>query len=91
MQKEIFEQPRVIGDTLEGVAGIMPELFGDEAATTCLQAIDRVLILACGTSYYSGLTAKYWIESVAKVPGQRRNRQRIPLPRQRAATRKRWW
>jgi glucosamine--fructose-6-phosphate aminotransferase (isomerizing) len=67
MQKEIFEQPRVIGDTLEGVTGIMPELFGDNAYKVFKQ-IDRVLILACGTSYYAGLTAKYWIESVAKVP-----------------------
>ncbi|WP_426114099.1 glutamine--fructose-6-phosphate transaminase (isomerizing) [Massilia sp. PWRC2] len=67
MQKEIFEQPRVIGDTLEGVAGITPELFGDNAALVFAD-IDRVLILACGTSYYAGLTAKYWIESVAKVP-----------------------
>ena len=62
MQKEIFEQPRVIGDTLEGVTGIMPELFGDNAYKIFKQ-IDRVLILACGTSYYAGLTAKYWIES----------------------------
>jgi glucosamine--fructose-6-phosphate aminotransferase (isomerizing) len=67
MQKEIFEQPRVIGDTLEGVTGIMPELFGDGAYKVFKQ-IDRVLILACGTSYYAGLTAKYWIESVAQVP-----------------------
>ncbi len=67
MQKEIFEQPRVIGDTLEGVTGIMPELFGD-GAYGVFKEIDRVLILACGTSYYAGLTAKYWIESIAKVP-----------------------
>ncbi len=67
MQKEIFEQPRVIGDTLEGVTGVMPELFGD-GAYKVFKEIDRVLILACGTSYYAGLTAKYWIESVAQVP-----------------------
>jgi glutamine---fructose-6-phosphate transaminase (isomerizing) len=67
MQKEIFEQPRAIGDTLDGVTSIMPELFGDGAYKVFKQ-IDRVLILACGTSYYAGLTAKYWIESVAKVP-----------------------
>jgi len=67
MQKEIFEQPRAIADTLEGVTGIMPELFGDDAFRI-FQQIDSVLILACGTSYYAGLTAKYWIESVAKVP-----------------------
>jgi glucosamine--fructose-6-phosphate aminotransferase (isomerizing) len=85
MQKEIFEQPRVIGDTLEGVTGIMPELFGDGAYKVFKQ-IDRVLILACGTSYYSGLTAKYWIESVAKVPvnveiaSEYRYRDSVPHP-----------
>ncbi|MFM8900784.1 MAG: glutamine--fructose-6-phosphate aminotransferase, partial [Burkholderiales bacterium] len=51
MQKEIFEQPRAIADTLEGVAGITPDLFG-QGAQGCFQAIDSVLILACGTSYY---------------------------------------
>jgi glucosamine--fructose-6-phosphate aminotransferase (isomerizing) len=85
MQKEIFEQPRVIGDTLEGVTGIMPELFGDGAYKVFKQ-IDRVLILACGTSYYAGLTAKYWIESVAKVPvnvviaSEYRYRDSVPNP-----------
>ena len=86
MQKEIFEQPRVIGDTLEGVTGIMPELFGDDAFKV-FKDIDRVLILACGTSYYAGLTAKYWIESVAKVPTQveiaseYRYRDSVPHPK----------
>src|SRR5690606_20457768 len=69
MQKEIFEQPRAIGDTLEGVVAITPELFGAEAATVFSQ-IDRVLILACGTSYYSGSAAKYWLESIARIPTQ---------------------
>ena len=50
MQKEIFEQPRAIADTLEGVSGIMPELFGDKAFGI-FKKIDSVLILACGTSY----------------------------------------
>ena len=85
MQKEIFEQPRVIGDTLEGVTGVMPELFGDGAYAVFKQ-IDRVLILACGTSYYAGLTAKYWIESVAKIPvnveiaSEYRYRDSVPHP-----------
>ncbi|MBA5604813.1 glutamine--fructose-6-phosphate transaminase (isomerizing) [Duganella sp. FT3S] len=85
MQKEIFEQPRVIGDTLEGVTGIMPELFGDGAYKVFKQ-IDRVLVLACGTSYYAGLTAKYWIESVAKIPvnveiaSEYRYRDSVPHP-----------
>jgi len=85
MQKEIFEQPRAIGDTLEGVTGIMPELFGDKAYTIFKQ-IDRVLILACGTSSYAGMTAKYWIEAIAKVPvsvevaSEYRYRDSVPHP-----------
>ena len=86
MQKEIFEQPRAIGDTLEGVVGIVPELFGDGAYRT-FKDIDSVLILACGTSYYSGCTAKYWLESIAGIPTQvevaseYRYRTSVPNPR----------
>src|SRR5690606_7730372 len=86
MQKEIFEQPRAIGDTLEGVAGVTPELFGD-GAHGVFKKVDRVLILACGTSYYSGCTAKYWLESIAKIPTQvevaseYRYRTSVPDPR----------
>ncbi len=86
MQKEIFEQPRAIGDTLEGVHNVMPELFGD-GAHAVFQQIDNVLILACGTSYYSGCTAKYWLESIAKIPTQveiaseYRYRESVPNPR----------
>jgi glutamine---fructose-6-phosphate transaminase (isomerizing) len=86
MQKEIFEQPRAIGDTLDGVTSIMPELFGDSAYSV-FRDIDRVLILACGTSYYAGLTAKYWIESVAQVPvnveiaSEYRYRTSVPNPK----------
>jgi len=86
MQKEIFEQPRAIGDTLEGVVGITPELFGD-GAHRVFQDIDNVLILACGTSYYSGCTAKYWLESIARIPTQvevaseYRYRTSVPNPR----------
>jgi glucosamine--fructose-6-phosphate aminotransferase (isomerizing) len=69
MQKEIFEQPRAIADTLEGVEGIVPELFGDQAFRV-FKEIDSVLILACGTSYYSGCAAKYWLESIAGIPTQ---------------------
>ena len=86
MQKEIFEQPRAIADTLEGVEGITPELFGD-GAHSVFKAIDSVLILACGTSYYSGCVAKYWIEAIAQVPCQveiaseYRYRDSVPNPR----------
>ncbi|MQR00685.1 glutamine--fructose-6-phosphate transaminase (isomerizing) [Glaciimonas soli] len=85
MQKEIFEQPRAIANTLEGVTGVMPELFGDKAFGIFKQ-VDSVLILACGTSYYAGLTAKYWIESVAKIPvsveiaSEYRYRDSVPNP-----------
>ncbi|MCM2295549.1 glutamine--fructose-6-phosphate transaminase (isomerizing) [Rhodoferax sp.] len=89
MQKEIFEQPRAIADTLEGITSIMPELF-DGASTSAARVfkdIDSVLILACGTSYYSGCTAKYWLESIAKIPTQvevaseYRYRDSVPNPR----------
>ena len=86
MQKEIFEQPRAIADTLEGVTAIVPELFGD-GAWRVFNDIDSVLILACGTSYYSGCTAKYWLESIAgistqvEVASEYRYRTSVPNPR----------
>jgi glucosamine--fructose-6-phosphate aminotransferase (isomerizing) len=86
MQKEIFEQPRALADTLEGVEGISPELFGD-GAYRVFKGIDRVLILACGTSFYSGSTARYWLESIAGIPttvevaSEYRYRDSVPDPR----------
>ena len=69
MQKEIHEQPKALSDTLEAVLaqGFCPALFGD-ADGSRLSSISGVTILACGTSYYAGLTAKYWLEAIAKVP-----------------------
>jgi glutamine---fructose-6-phosphate transaminase (isomerizing) len=70
MQKEIHEQPRAIGDTLEGIVdagGFDPALFGANAADV-LRDIESVQILACGTSYYAGLTARYWLEDIAGIP-----------------------
>ena len=94
MQKEIFEQPRAIADTLEGVEGIVPELFDAQMnhapganAHKVFGEIDSVLILACGTSYYSGCAAKYWLESIAKIPTQvevaseYRYRDSVPNPK----------
>jgi glutamine---fructose-6-phosphate transaminase (isomerizing) len=69
MQKEIFEQPSAVAATLEGVEAVTPALFGKDAKRT-LQGAKSVLILACGTSYYAGLTAKHWIESLARLPTQ---------------------
>jgi glucosamine--fructose-6-phosphate aminotransferase (isomerizing) len=86
MQKEIFEQPRAIADTLDAVNGISPELFGD-GTYRAFKDVDQVLILACGTSYYAGCTAKYWLESIAKIPtsveiaSEYRYRESVPNPR----------
>jgi glucosamine--fructose-6-phosphate aminotransferase (isomerizing) len=93
MQKEIFEQPRAIADTLEGIEGIVADLFdkptpaASSQAATVFEQIDSVLILACGTSYYSGCVAKYWLESIAHMPCQvevaseYRYRTSVPNPR----------
>lgn len=70
MQKEIHEQPRALGDTIEAAidaGGFPAELFGRNAEVV-LAGIEGVQILACGTSYYAGLTARYWIESIAGLP-----------------------
>ncbi|MGD9521681.1 MAG: glutamine--fructose-6-phosphate transaminase (isomerizing) [Tepidiphilus sp.] len=70
MQKEIFEQPEAVADTLEAVAGgarLGPALFGPEAEET-FAAIDRVLILACGTSFHAGMVGRYWLEEYAGLP-----------------------
>ncbi len=86
MQKEIFEQPKAIADTLDAVPGVSPELFGD-GAYRVFKEIDSVLILACGTSYYSGSVAKYWLESMARIPtsvevaSEYRYRDSVPNPR----------
>jgi glutamine---fructose-6-phosphate transaminase (isomerizing) len=86
MQKEIFEQPRSIAATIPQNGQFDPSLFGENAASV-FGEIDSLLILGCGTSYYSGLTAKYWLESVAKIPTQveiaseYRYRESVPNPK----------
>lgn len=88
MQKEIFEQPAALGNTLEmlGTArSIQPGLFG---ATTeaVLGDVRQVLIIACGTSYHAGLVARYWLEAIAGIPcsvevaSEYRYRQSVPDP-----------
>ena len=85
MQKEIFEQPRAVADTLESVGGIAPELFG-EGAAEALANVDAVHVLACGTSYYSGLVARLWLEAVAglraqaEIASEYRYRESVPDP-----------
>src|SRR6185503_616737 len=94
MQKEIHEQPRAVSDTIEGVidGGVdIDGLFGAGAAKAFAE-IDSVLILASGTSYYGGLVARQWLESLARVPcrvelgHEYRYRDSIPNPRQLVVT-----
>ena len=70
MQKEIFEQPVALSNTLEMLAAarsIQPGLFGANCAEV-LDGVRQVLIIACGTSYHAGLVARYWLEEIAGVP-----------------------
>ncbi|HZV92484.1 MAG TPA: glutamine--fructose-6-phosphate transaminase (isomerizing), partial [Caldimonas sp.] len=86
MQKEIFEQPKAIADTLDAVPGVSPDLFGD-GAHRIFREIEQVLILACGTSFYSGSVAKYWLEGLARIPttvevaSEYRYRDSVPNPK----------
>ncbi len=89
MQKEIFEQPMAVANTLEIVTGahsISPQIFG-AGAEKIFADIDAVLILACGTSYHSGMVARYWLEGVAGIPcnveiaSEYRYRESVPNPR----------
>jgi glucosamine--fructose-6-phosphate aminotransferase (isomerizing) len=89
MQKEIFEQPGAVAATIEMVTGaqsIIPQLFGADAGNI-LDDVDSVTILACGTSFHAGLTARYWIEAVAGLPctveiaSEFRYRTTVPNPR----------
>ena len=88
MQKEIFEQPGAVANTLEMVTGarsVVPQLFGVEAEST-MKRINAVTILACGTSYHAGLVARYWIEAIAGIPcsveiaSEFRYRESVPNP-----------
>lgn len=90
MQKEIHEQPRALADTIEALIddnNFSPALFG-KGADDIFRQVDSILILAAGTSYYAALTAKYWLESIAKLPtnveiaSEYRYRESVPNPRQ---------
>jgi glutamine---fructose-6-phosphate transaminase (isomerizing) len=90
MQKEIHEQPRALTDTIEALIddnSFSPALFGEQASDIFKQ-VDSILILAAGTSYYAALTAKYWLEGIAKIPtnveiaSEYRYRVSVPNPKQ---------
>ena len=70
MQKETFEQPEVVANTLEMVSGaksIQAGLFGAQAEEI-FKRTQNILILACGTSYHAAMVARYWIEEMARIP-----------------------
>ncbi len=88
MQKEIFEQPGALANTLEMVINaqsLSPQLFGADARKI-FSEIDSILILACGTSYHAGVVARYWIEAIAGLPctveiaSEYRYRASVPNP-----------
>ncbi|NBP27091.1 MAG: glutamine--fructose-6-phosphate transaminase (isomerizing) [Betaproteobacteria bacterium] len=70
MHKEILEQPGAVAATLEEVMGahaLSPGLLGPDGERA-ISSIQQVLILACGTSFHAGMVARYWIESIARIP-----------------------
>jgi glucosamine--fructose-6-phosphate aminotransferase (isomerizing) len=88
MQKEIFEQPGAVAATLEMVTGaqsVVPQLFGVQAQEVFTR-VSSVKLLACGTSYHAGLTARYWLEALAAIPcsveiaSEYRYRESVPDP-----------
>jgi glutamine---fructose-6-phosphate transaminase (isomerizing) len=89
MQKEIFEQPAAIAATLEtalAARSVVPQLFGAQAGEV-FEDVNRVLVLACGTSYHAGTVARYWLESMAGIPcnveiaSEYRYRDTVPDPK----------
>ncbi|HUW51676.1 MAG TPA: glutamine--fructose-6-phosphate transaminase (isomerizing) [Sulfuricella sp.] len=89
MQKEIFEQPRALAETLEATLGygnLDPKIFGEKAEQV-LGAIDSVTIIACGTSFHAATVARYWLEGVAGIPcsaevaSEYRYRDSVPNPK----------
>jgi glucosamine--fructose-6-phosphate aminotransferase (isomerizing) len=69
MQKEIHEQPRALADTIEQILGdgFTPHLYEGDA-TSVFHDVRSVQIIACGTSFYAGSVARYWIESITGLP-----------------------
>jgi glucosamine--fructose-6-phosphate aminotransferase (isomerizing) len=88
MQKEIHEQPKAISDTIDQIIEqrFSAMLFGDDAESI-LDGIEGVKILACGTSYYAGLVAAYWLEAIAgiqtsvEIASEYRYRKAVANPR----------
>ncbi len=77
MHKEIFEQARIMNDSLEHMDRISSALFdgsslscGNQTASSIFKAIDAILILGCGTSHFSACVARHWLETIARVPTQ---------------------
>lgn len=68
MLKEIHEQPETVSETLKSLINLDDLCFSDQLTCLSVDSIERIQIVACGTSFYAGLTAKYWLESIAGLP-----------------------
>jgi glutamine---fructose-6-phosphate transaminase (isomerizing) len=68
MQKEIFEQPTVVAQTLQSYIRAVEQTVALPQMDFDLAGVKRITIVACGTSYYAGMVAKYWFETFARVP-----------------------
>ena len=70
MLKEIYEQPAVIGDTLQTILNPWNEVITLPEMPFDLTKIPRITIVACGTSFHAGLVARYWFETIAGIPAE---------------------
>ncbi|AMW34964.1 glutamine--fructose-6-phosphate transaminase (isomerizing) [Haematospirillum jordaniae] len=68
MAKEIFEQPQVIGDSLRALVNPLTRTVTLPDLPFDLASVNRITIVACGTSFYAGLVARYWLEQIARIP-----------------------
>src|SRR5258708_25615280 len=78
MEKEIFEKPAVIGDTLHAHFHPTTRSVHLAALPFALKDVSKVTIIGCGTSFHAGLVAKYWLERIARLPTQVQIPSEIP-------------
>src|SRR3546814_12755140 len=70
MQKEIFEQPIVVAQTLKSYLRPLEQKVALPQMDSSFADVPRITIVACGTSFYAGMVAKYWLEQFARVPAE---------------------
>ena len=80
MEKELHEHPAVIGDTLHRMVNPATRAVMLPALPFDFATVPRITISACGSAFYAGLVGRWWFESMARIPTDADDRQRIPLP-----------